>query len=487
MLRQSQQSMTARDVCRILFRHRWRSAFFLITVVALGAIGVLVTPRKYQSEATFYMKPDFRVDPAATNDTQIVAFDPERESEMRSVLALLESRLLFETVVDELGPDAVFENDLKTSPLDTAIASVMALFPEFGPKSEKVEREQAIRLLMKSIKLDHAKKSHVVTAVYKSRTAERAQEILTAYTTAAMQQHLDTNRNPSSFEFFVEQESELKNKVLEATQALSHVKNNYGVVSIASQRKVMEDHITNLDRELLSTDTTLASAEDNIASLRALLPSDMQNPEAGSALSVYSIDTMRNQLYSLELRYRELVSRFQAKHPQVVATKDQLDEGKMVLNQQQLVNEISKAAALRSKRTALQREFEATKRRLNEMNEQEVNIAQVERNAEEATANYRLVVRKLEQARIDQQLESGHISNLRLTQAPTLMGKSLSRQGLLIVSLSLIVGILGAITLAFVSELLDESLATATDVEASLGIPVLASFPRTHSPRLSMT
>jgi len=113
MLRQPPQTMTARDVCRILFRHRWRSISFFITVVALSTVGVLLMPRKFQSEATFYMRPDYRVDPAATNDSQVVAFDPERESEMRSIVALLESRVLFEKVVDQLGTEVVFENDLK--------------------------------------------------------------------------------------------------------------------------------------------------------------------------------------------------------------------------------------------------------------------------------------------------------------------------------------------------------------------------------------
>ncbi|MEX0819613.1 MAG: hypothetical protein WD070_08460 [Pirellulaceae bacterium] len=486
MLRHSQQSMTARDVCRILFRHRWRSVCFFLAVVTLGTVGVLLMPRKYQSEATFYMKPDFRVDPAATNDTQIVAFDPERESEMRSVVALLESRVLFEKVVDELGTEAVFENDLKTTPIDLAMKRLQELTSQFGPKSEKVERENAIRLLLKSINIVHAKKSHVVTVVYRARSAERAQEVLTAYTTAAMQQHLDANRNPSSFQFFVQQEALLKDRALAATQAVRDVKNKHGLVSVDNQRKVLGDHVSNLDRELLATETSLAATEDNIASLRARLPFAMQNPDPGSALSVYAIDTMRNQLYTLELRYRELISRFQPTHPQVMATKEQLEEAKVVLNQQQLVNEISKGAALRSKRIALQQDYDATNQKLNELNESEVLIAQVERRAEEATDSHRLVVRKLEQARMDQQLESGQISNLRLAQAPTLMGKSLSRKGLLIVSLALVVGCLGAIAVAYVSELLDQSLATAADVEASLDMPVLASLPRTRSHRLSL-
>ena len=478
--------MTARDVCRILFRHRWRCLLLFIATVTIAVVGVLLMPRKYLSEATLYMQPDFRVDPTATTETQLVAFDPEREGEMRSIVKLLESRVLFEKVVDELGPDVIFENDLKTAPIDIAVGAVMSLIPEFGPNSEQIEREKAIRLLMKSVKIDHTKKSHVITVVYKSRTAERAQKILTAYTSATLQQHVDANRNPSSFEFFVKQEELLKESLLEATKAVRDAKNEFGIVSIPSQRKVLEDHFTNLDKELLETDTALAAALGNIKSLRTLLPFEMHTPEAGSVLSVYSVDTMRNQLYGLELRYRELLSRLRETHPQVVATKDQLDEGTLVLNHQQLVNELAKVAALKAKRLALQEDYETTKLKLNDMNEQEVKIAQVERRAEEAIENHRLVVKKLEQARIDKQLETGHISNLQLTQAPTLMGKSLSRKGSLIVSLALVAGFLGAVGLAYASELLDESLGTVTDVEASLGLPVLASLPRTRSHRLSL-
>ena len=486
MLRQPQQSMTARDICRILCRHRWRSLFFFGGVVSLAIVGVLLTPKTYLSEATFYMKPDFRVDPTATNDTQVVAFDPEREGEMRNVIALFQSRGLFEKVVDQLGTDVVFENDLKDAPLDYVLASVTSVLPSLGPKSAVVEREKAVRHLMKAVGVDHIKKSHIINVSYKSRTAERAREILEVYTTLAMDLHMEANRNPSSFEFFVEQESLLRDKLMKSKKLVRDAKNEFGLVSIDSQRKLMEEHVTNLDKELLTTATAIASAEDNIASLRARLPFEMQNPEAGNALSVHSIDTMRNQLYTLELKYRDLVSRYQAAHPQVVAAKDQLAEGRLLLNQQQLLNEISNAASLRSKRVALQRDYDLTRTKLSEINEHEVSIAEVERNAKEAAVSHQLVVTKLEQARLDQQLESEHISNLRLSQQPTVMGKSLSRRGLLIVSLALIVGTLGAVGLAYLSELLDESLGTAMDVEASLGVPVLASIPRTRLHRVSL-
>ncbi|MCB9874923.1 MAG: hypothetical protein H6821_12165 [Planctomycetaceae bacterium] len=139
---------------------------------------------------------------------------------MRSIVTLLVPAVVCKRVVDALGPEKIFENDLKTAPLDIAVGSVMAMIPQFGAKSEKIEREKAIRLLMKSIALDHAKEilcRH--SASYKSRSAERAQEVLRVATTAAMQQHLDANRNPEQFRLFFEQESILKERVREANQA----------------------------------------------------------------------------------------------------------------------------------------------------------------------------------------------------------------------------------------------------------------------------
>ena len=156
-----------------------------------------------------------------------------------------------------------------------------------------------------------------------------------------------------------------------------------------------------------------------------------------------------------------------------------------ILNQQQIRNELSRADALRSKRVALLADYDVTNDRLRSLNEAEVQIAELVRQAEELTTAHRLYHKKVEQARLDNQLQEDQISNLRLAQAPTLMGKSLSRQGALICGLALVVGLCGAVGLSYVCELMDQSLATPTDVEESLGVPVLMSVPRTRARDLS--
>ena len=135
--------------------------------------------------------------------------------------------------------------------------------------------------------------------------------------------------------------------------------------------------------------------------------------------------------------------------------------------------------------TALQADYKVTLDKLRQMNEDEVRVLELERRVEELAASHRGYVKKLEQSRLDQQLQSDQLSNLRLAEAPTVMGKALSRQGALIAALAVAVALLGAIGIAYVSDLLDERLATPGDIETSLNLPVLMSLPQSRAHRVS--
>lgn len=485
MIRPADQPLSARDVCRILFRHRRKSLLLFVTVVGLAVAGILLMPRKYASEAKLYVKLSLRLDPTATDEGQILAMTPEREEEMRSVVALLGSRSLYEQVVDQLGAATVLETKLQTSPLDLAMQYALSTLPQLGAEDTKAVREKAIRHLVKTIRIDNPKKSHVINLEYKSRSATLAQQVLDAYVRACLRLHLDIIKNPGAYQFFVQQEELLREQVLAAKQELRDLKNQVGLVSVDGQRQVLEQHIISLDREVLSSQTTLAATDDRIQQLRSQLPEELREVGSASALSNKSIDDMRNQLYTLEIRYRDVLARNHADHPQVMAMREQVEQAHHVLGREQLLFEISNAATLRSRMTALQADYKVTLDKLRQMNEDEVRVLELERRVEELAASHRGYVKKLEQSRLDQQLQSDQLSNLRLAEAPTVMGKALSRQGALIAALAVAVALLGAIGIAYVSDLLDERLATPGDIETSLNLPVLMSLPQSRAHRVS--
>jgi len=470
--------MSARDACRALFRHRRKSAAFFATVVTLALAGLVLMPRKYLSEAKFLVKVNMRVDPTATHEGPSLNFDLEREAEMRSVVALLQSRVLLERVVDQLGPELILEMDLNSTIRGYLPHGIWPRLTSGARPDATLQREKAIQHLGRTLQIEHPKRTHVVALAYKSRSPARAQRVLEAYVAAGLRQHVELDQNPEAFRFFDEQQRLLESQVLRAKEELRDVKNQVGLVSVASQRNVLEGHLLSLDRQLLDAGIERAATDDRISALQSQLPFELQRPVSVSALSIRSLDEMRNQLFSLELRHRELSSRCHENHPEVLALQEQVAEARLVLNQQQLLNELSTAAALQSKLAALQVDCEETKAKLRKLNEDEVRVVELERRTEELTAHHRACVKKLEQARLDLQLGSDQISNLRLVQAPTYMGKALSRRGALIAGLALMVGLLGAVGVAYVAELLDDSLATPVDIESELGLPVLISLPR---------
>jgi capsular polysaccharide biosynthesis protein len=94
------------------------------------------------------------------------------------------------------------------------------------------------------------------------------------------------------------------------------------------------------------------------------------------------------------------------------------------------------------------------------------------------TAQYRKCAESLEQAEIDRGLEAERISNINVVQPATYEVEPVRPKPLPYLGIALAVALLGSLALAGVAEKLDDSLKAPEEVEAALGLPVLAAVPR---------
>jgi uncharacterized protein involved in exopolysaccharide biosynthesis len=212
---------------------------------------------------------------------------------------------------------------------------------------------------------------------------------------------------------------------------------------------------------------------------------------------------MRQQLYQLQIRERELLSKYTAEHPQVVAIRQQVEDAQKILDEQpltrteathaynptrqqlelNLLTEQSLIASLESQHQTLRDQRQVALDELKKLNENEVQLAQLQRQADLLATNYRAYADKLEQARIDEALETQRISNVNVVQPASFVSKPVSPKRGLILMLGMIVATFGAVAVAFLSESLDRSMKSAEDVERQLALPVLISIPRTANRR----
>lgn len=484
------QSISVVDVLGMLWRRRWRSAFLFVLVMALAAGGIFMMPRKYESEAVLFVhlgRESIGFDPAA-NTGQPIALNYTRDGEIVSVLSLIQSRVVYERAVDQVGADEVLEVNVAQTPIEQWIDAAMKFLPAEDSELERqYQREKAIRHLLEAVEINNPKKSHVITVTYKARTPELSQKVLQAFVDSAVKYHLESHHSPNSYEFLEKQAAELAEDVISVKEQLRDAKNAVGVGSVTSQRAVLEDRLREFNKELLQLETMLAASQDRASSLRKLLPAEMRDSEATSGNTAKAVDDMRNELYRLQLRERELVAKYKPDHPSVVVVREQLKTATEDLNRHELAIEVTSTNSYRSRLESLQRSYASAAQELKKLNEDEVSILELERKVDHLQETHHIAQKNLATARMNEAMEKDRITNVVVAQDPTFMGKPLSRHGALIMAASLVVALLGATGLAYVSEMSDDRLKRAEDIEDVAGLPVMASVPKVRSPRVSLT
>ena len=106
-----ERPLTLFDIIGAVFRYKWRVLLVTGLMLLLSAAAVLIFPKKYESEAKLFVRlgrGSAAMDPATFGQT--ISIQESRESEMNSIVDMLQSRGLAERVVDEVGVEAVLKN-----------------------------------------------------------------------------------------------------------------------------------------------------------------------------------------------------------------------------------------------------------------------------------------------------------------------------------------------------------------------------------------
>ena len=373
------------DAFRVLARNKWLSVGIFCAVLGCVVAGLAFAPRTYISEARLFVRvgrESVTLDPTATVGQNIAVYE-SRESELSSVLDVIQSRVVVEHVVDSLGPSVVLgRSPLKPAELRTqkaeiargnqsrkpgglspriVAASVAAptddlvladessnVKPASNPETPKPaantpdrtagsEREQAIQMLDKALSVSHGKKSNVVVVSCKASSPELAQRMVDLVLEAFREQHMRINRTQGSHEFFVEQERVSKQELNQATRQLRDAKNALELTSVEGQRKSLQDQMSVLNTARAESESLLASAKASADSLRtslARLP-EKQITQEVSGFPNDSRDRTRQQFNDLRLRERELLTKYTEIHPQVLAVRRQITEAEAILNRRE--------------------------------------------------------------------------------------------------------------------------------------------------------
>ncbi len=464
------------SVARAFYRHKFKALFCAAAIMGLATLVLLYAPRTYRSEARLFLqvgRESVRLDPTATTGKTIALQQSGRDNEIATAIEVMKSRAIVEQVVDQLTPEVVLGQagtgqaepnrlaDTVMAPLHYVVGAIKSIDPIS-------KREEAIVQILRNLEVDAEFDSTVIVLTYDAETPQLAQQVMSTVVETFRGEHVRLHRTSGSKSFFADQRSALEKELAGSEAALRDAKNKMGIASIEARRSTLETRLSTIELGRNSAIQQIAAAEARIKSLQShadamperLHTSTKTMPNAGT-------DALRSQLYALQVKLLDLESKYSEDHPLVASARDQVADAKQMVDGEQseraettdslnenhrtltldLAQVESQLAGLEAEMSELNGQREQALADLKQLNEFEVQLDELERNRTLARTNFFQYAEALEQARMDEALDSERISNVNQAQAATFSEKPISPSKLMVGALSLAFTVAGTTAL----------------------------------------
>jgi uncharacterized protein involved in exopolysaccharide biosynthesis len=436
---------------------------------------MLYFPRTYRSQAQVFLRlgrESVGLDPTATTGETISLQQGDRKDEVKSAMEVIKSRGVISQVVDRLGAELVLGRDAgqggaAKSWLTRAAALPLEQLVEWYRSIDPIsDRERAIVLVEKHLYVGAERGATLIEIVYEAKTPQLAQTVCDAFVDVYQEEHMRIQRSDESSPFFQEQQDRLRQQLDAALNAVRLAKNEMGLADIEQRRTTLEAKFSAVEIDRLTTQQQLATSQARADDLQRQL---REVPErlVASKKSVPNVgaDLIRDQLYSLEVKSMDLQSRFTEKHPKVRAVNEQLGDARVVMAEQtdarmettdeinpiyrqlslELKQEQSTMAGLKARLGALAEQNRAIVADLQSLNASELVIDQLSRDADLARGRFFEYSQKLEEARMDKQLQLEKISNIARVQEASLNERPASPSKPLVAIATLLFAVAGTV------------------------------------------
>ncbi len=383
-----------------------------------------------------------------------------------------------------------------------ALASIL---PPGQP--EDPSRKLTIGDLSKSLKIKILPATNLLEVTYQNNNPELVAQVLNAVAEATVQEDAASIRREASTvrEFLEKKVPAQQSKVLEAEAIESRYRQGTGVVALENQTQSLVTSLADVETQERLVIAQLREAGTKGALLQQVTGVD--NPQAAYAATRVGQDeqlkALRLRLAEIENKVIETRSRLGDQHPDLLAVVEQRDElnklyadrTAQVLPEGQLQPPSSQTAtddvsrgmlsqyingevdrtALEQKLTTLQAAKADLQARIASIPEKQQGLTAVTRQREETSASLKGIQTKLEEARV---AEAQLISNIRILDRAVAPQISSSPKQPVILAVAIAAGLILAVGLSLLMELMDNTLRDPKELAALANVRLLGQLPK---------
>lgn len=480
---------------RLIQHRKWTILTALIALPLLTMIAVSrMTPLYTAYTALIYQPQKLNV-----GDIQRVLEPLLPDSSIESQIEIIRSRAILQETVDSLGlilkPE--FNEALASHAAHSAgsgsvtdkfgqlFSRLFAALPLLGPSeppNDRAVNEEVIAKVLKRLDVKVKGRSSVLELAFTSEDPSLAKDVVNRIANLYIDNQLELKfqsmkRATNWLNARLEQ---LRVQVEESERAVEEFRAQAGLVEGVTKTLVTEE-VSSVNRELVEAQTTLAAVEANLAAVRQFARSPGRLESVPEILENPTIRELRTQEATLLSQEAQLAARVGPRHPDLIEVRAQIARLREAIFAE--VGRVgrsleSQVRAAQARVDALRGTLEASQGRATRADAAAIRLRALE---SEARANQELLQTFLSRSKeLSQQYEIEEPDARVLSQAYVSNKPTFPKTTLFLI-ISIAVGLVLGLLLAYIEELLDQTFRTSDEVENALGLPAVA-IPRIGRP-----
>jgi succinoglycan biosynthesis transport protein ExoP len=497
---QEEEAASLRDYWIVIYKYRWTILAFLLPIALLAAISLWWMPKLYTATATLHIEdrspnvmgvPEAFI-PGKTNIPQYY----------QTQLNLLKSRSLAARVIQDMGlaHDPRFEADtggflgwvrrsLRQGVKSVAVwvldtAPVRWVQERFLLVSEAPEPQPTIFELgtspglieryLERLTIELVEESQLVKVAFSSIDPAFSKDVVNAHVSTYIRTSLLTRfeLTAEARQFLEEKVTELKAKLEKSEEDLNRFRKAHAIVALDKGENFIVERLKGINTDL----TQARSRRIELESLYRIVQ-ERGNQPLSQVIDNELIRQMKAQISALEVEKARQATIFKPTYAGVVSLQQQIDQAKARVDQEvrQIMRSIaSDYAAAKARESALTEEMERQRRAALDLREKAIEAAVLEREVESNRLLYDNVLKRTKETDLSGTVPVSNVRMVDRADIPLLPDAGKGKRMLL---LSVAVGLLGGIGLAFIRYYLDNTLKTPEDVRKFLRAPTLGLVP----------
>jgi uncharacterized protein involved in exopolysaccharide biosynthesis len=483
---------TMRDWLAPVFR---RKSMFVMTFcgIALGAIiAAIVFSSQFEVDMEVLVNPQ-RIDPLMTAESTSSQMSPHpvTDEDINSEIELLKSPDVMQQVVVATGLQDQAKKGLLRKILPDAV---------LPSHDDDWYIARAAKQLNGKLDIKPVTKTNLIQITYRSSDPKLAYNVMQALGNLYLEKHLAVHRPQGSSAFFTAETQKYKQALEDSEKRLADSTADAKVAAPDVQRTELAQQVVYSIGALHTAQHVIAADKERIEELqnRIKLTPDRSPTQQVSASAEALLQQLQASLLAAQVKKTQLALKYDESYPLVQEANQEIAQTQAAIEsatKQQYVNQTtdrdptyeliredivktqSDLAFQEASASAIQRSIDAMQAEVVDLDQKAQTQSDLTREVKANETNYLLYLSKREQERTSDALDEKRIGNVAIAVPPVLpLIPWLSP--VLVLLVGLVLAVFVAVGVVFISEYLDPSLRTPTEVVEVLRIPVLASVPK---------